>query len=207
MKKGILKKVKGKLKMAVACAITYGFMGVGLASGIAGVGVAIAYSNQKSDMIESFEKSQAYISAKEDDVEKLDRAFDAGEINKYEYIKKLEYMDSEDYRDEVLARDNPANYEYHVMLKKIENLKPIGMGVGFGGCGLAALGGVLFLTDVGDKLYCSGEEDLRGWRSYTISSNPPPKPKKKKKIEEEDEEGEEQLMDIEDYMAQFQSQE
>ncbi len=209
MSKGILKKVKGKLKMAIGCTIGGGFFIGGLVAGVVGAlstgiaGVIIEHNTK-----ENYFNSKTYISVKADEVEELTRSFKAGEITEYDYNKKREYLDSEEYRDELLSRNYPQNYEYQARLKTADKLVTASWSIPVAGVGLAALGTVFGLSGVADKIYDSGEKNLKNW-SYTVSANPPPpKPKKKKKEKrkEEDEEGEEQLMDIEDYMAQYQGE-
>ncbi len=212
MAKGILKKVKGKLKIAIGHIIGDVFLLAGFGGGVVGVLSTSATGGiMQHNIKEDYYNSKTYISVKADEVEELTRSFKAGEITEYDYNKKREYFDSEEYRDELLRRNYPQDYEYHAKLKISDNLLTASWSIGVAGAGLGALGIVFSCRGVDEKLIDSGEKDLENW-SYTVSANPPPpKPKKKKKEKmkekDEKEDEEEYLMDTDEYLSQFQSQE
>ncbi len=208
MGKEILKK-KGRFKIALSKILSYGLpIGGVVIGGFGGTGCWLAQSTVQSNVEADYKNSQTYISIKADEIEELNRSLDSGKIKEYDYNKQREYLDSDEYRDELLSRNYPQDYEYQARLKTADKLGTAAWSIVATGAGITAIGMVLLCTGVMAKIYDSVERDI--YNSYTVSTNPPPpKIKKKKgKIEEANEEKdeEEQLMDIEDYMAQYQGE-
>ncbi len=170
MTKGNLKKIKGKLKIALGNAITTGLEIGGLVVGsFGGLGLVFAGATIEDNARTDYLKSPTYISMKADDIEKLTRSLKAGEITENEYFKKREYLDSIEYRDELLSRNYPQDYEFQARLKTAENIYTAACITVLASAGIAIIGAVFKYNDVGGNLIDSGEKDLRKW-SYTVST-------------------------------------
>ncbi len=181
MKKGIL-KLKDKISTFMLCmpwALIIG--GFGLSLGMIFVG-----GEKYSNTIEKFKETPIFKQEQLNDIQSLKQMYENLEISEDKYYEKLDYYkENYGYASEVLERNIEGTEEYQQMLKTANNYSK----ASFAGLGSIVLGGIITIP-IG--------------KYFVPNENEEDTPKKKKKhIKDE----EEHLMETDEYLSQFQSQE
>ena len=155
--KGLLKGSLGVLKIAGA------FVPFVLAAGgaFSALGTVIGYSVNNKQLISDYTQSPIFIERSLEDMNALEEKYNAGEIDYEEYGREYRNLISEKYIKEMIKEDIEGNQEYQERLKSCEAL--CYSGISLGCCALAGmiLSPIFLYTSIFEKIYDSGEDDLK----------------------------------------------
>ena len=109
--KGILKKVTGVLKFGL------GILPYAMAIGGLCLGMTFLVVEDKAEnkAIKNFKETQSFLHQQTEDLNFLNSALEAGEINAEAYEEQIEYLNDDDYAKTLI--NLPVNYEFKEELK------------------------------------------------------------------------------------------
>lgn len=122
--KGILKSIKGAFKIAaVFLPLT-----LSLGSFVTGIGLVVDGAQNKVDVLDNYSATEIFAERSENDLDDLYNKNLNSEISNDEFIKKLEYYSSKQYKEDLINENREENAEFKPLLKQA-NLK-LGWGLG-----------------------------------------------------------------------------
>ncbi len=195
-------RAKGILKMVGAFAPVVVF-GIG---GFSAVGFLVASINKEGQAINEYKKTATYSEIYKQDSAEIEEKLENKEYSISEAAEKQKYIGSDNYVKELIRRDLEGNEEYQAILKYSEKLRNYGVGTCSGLAAVGLLTAAPWEMNIGNKLHKSAKRDFEAANTFTVTFNPPPKFKKNKKKDDENEE-ENELIDVNDYLEQFQNKE